>query len=196
MNGEDIYKNIMASSNSAKIAFIAITTDILKSTKVKDKEITVLRNKLSKLLWEWQEERDIYLNSEQPKTKEQCKILYSYKIYLLVDRIYNRCFIHGKESVENTICAVLYDVCLFSTWFLASIEGYYLGRLPKIFASDIADVDIGYINDIVKKAAKRNDSYLQLIFKTSQYLKNHHPISNVNPLGKPITKKEIENILR
>ena len=189
---EEVYNNVMASSNSSKVAFNSISLEIIKDVNVNDKEISVLRNKLCQLLWEWQLEKTKYLK----KNKVNKEDLYSFKIYSLIDRIYKRCYLHTNPSPENTVCGIILDTCLFSSWMIYSIESFYLGKLPKFFTSDAFDVTFDFIKDISRKCSKRHDNFEHLIISATKHLKNKYPMSNNEPLGPPVTKEEILEVLK
>jgi hypothetical protein len=196
INTDFLYEQLMLSSNRAIMAFNALTLELIDNKIFDSKRIINKKDKLTGLLWEWQSESEVYLNSKPPKNKEESENLFSYKIYKEVESIYNLCYIHKNPGIHNTICAILYDTCLYSTWFIAGIENYYFGKLPKVFASDIFDVNDGYVKNILKLADKCSSSYAKSIELVIQYLKDKHPLIEKSPLGKMILRSEFQNIFQ
>ncbi len=196
INVDNLYYELMKASNRAIVAFNALTLDLVGENQIKYKKIINEKNKLSQLLWDWQKDSENYLKLKAPKSREESKTLFSYKIYESVEKIVDLCYTHKDHGVNHTVSDLLYKVCLFSAWFISSIEMFYMGKFSTAFASDIFDVTYDYIKYILEAADKCNESYSSSILKAIQNLKKNHPLIDKSPLGNIILRSEFENIIQ
>lgn len=186
---EKLYSELKKTTASGIIAFNSLTLDFISENKVgSNKKLHTISQELSSILWEWQNKKPTYLDIKKPVSKDDCLSFYSYKVYNYVKPLVDIAHDVPKKTTENTITGVLYDICLFSTWFMDGLERAYLDEKPNVFDSDIFDVKIDFLQDIINKSIKISDSYIAYIEPKINFLAHNHPNNKKGIMEKSINK--------
>ena len=194
-----LYHELRKTSATAIIGFNSFVLDQISAldfpeTEV-DKELLSVSRQLSEILWNWQVQKPDYLPLYKIPTKEECRQFVSFKVYEYIGDIVGKAYSLPKNTVRNTFCGVLYDICLFCSWLLDGLERAYLKEKPNVFDSDIFDVKIEFLEDIISKTVKIENNLRETMSKAIEYLVSENPNFKEGIRSKSVSKSGLYQAL-